>query len=57
MEALMDPRTTETLPTNRLRRRAPGPVGELQLEGAVSATPAAGDHQVPMEDKGAGGGL
>lgn len=57
MEPLMDPRTIETLPTNRLWRKAPGPVGELQLEGAVSATPAAGDHRVPVEDKGAGRGL
>ena len=31
-------------------------MGELQLEGAVSATPTAGDHGVPMEDEGAGGG-
>lgn len=52
----MDPRTTETLPTNRLRRKAPGPVAELQLGGAVSATPTAGDHRVPVEDEGEGGG-
>lgn len=51
MELLMDPGTTEILPTNMLQQKAPGPVRELQLEGAVLLLPQQVTTECPWKTK------